>query len=66
MSMNLYVASVPVFQCYLGQLRVMLDLAQARIDIGALTEPERLAARPAPGCRDRASRRRFPAAIRPA
>ncbi len=48
MSMNLYVASVPVFQRYLGQLSVMLDLAQARIDAGALTEPALLAARLAP------------------
>jgi hypothetical protein len=48
MSMNLYVASVPVFQRYLGQLSVMLDLAQARVDAGALTESELLAARLAP------------------
>lgn len=48
MSMNLYVASVPVFQRYLGQLSAMLDLAQARVDAGALAEPDLLAARLAP------------------
>ena len=48
MSLNLYAASVPVFQRYLGQLSVMLDLAQARVDAGALTEPELLAAQLAP------------------
>lgn len=48
MSLNLYVASVPVFQRYLGQLSVMLDLAQLRVEAGSISEGDLLAARLAP------------------
>ncbi|MCV2357481.1 DUF1993 domain-containing protein [Paucibacter sp. TC2R-5] len=45
MSLNLYAASVPVFQRYLGQLSAMLDMAQTQIEAGALSEGDLLAAR---------------------
>ncbi len=48
MSLNLYAVSVPVFQRYLQQLSVMLDLAQSQLEAGAISETDLLAARLAP------------------
>ena len=48
MSLNLYAVSVPVFQRYLKQLSVMLDLAQLQVTTGAISEADLLAARLAP------------------
>jgi hypothetical protein len=48
MSLNLYAASVPVFQRYLGQLSAMLDLAQSHCLSGATSEEQLLGARLAP------------------
>ncbi len=48
MSLNLYAASVPVFQRYLGQLSAMVDLAQSRVQTGPVSEADLLNARLAP------------------
>jgi hypothetical protein len=48
MSLNLYAASVPVFQRFLRQLSAMLDLAQSHCLSGAISESDLLAARLAP------------------
>jgi hypothetical protein len=48
MSLNLYVASVPVFQRYLKQLSAMLDLAQSQLTALGISQADLLAARLAP------------------